>query len=58
MYNAQIIYGNFQKRMDRFHFVIIMCQHYAHCKVCKMDFGPSFSLLDFGPPNHAKILNC
>jgi hypothetical protein len=40
--------------MDRYHFVIIMCQHYAHYKACKMDFMPSFFLLGFGPSNHAK----
>jgi hypothetical protein len=43
-------------KMDRFHLVIIMCQHCAHYKACKMDFGPSFFLSNFGPPNHAKTL--
>jgi len=27
-------------RMDRYHLVIILCQHYAHCKAYKFDFGP------------------
>ncbi len=42
--------------IDRYHHVIIMCQHYAHCKACKMDFGPSYFLPIFGPPNPTKTL--
>jgi hypothetical protein len=53
-YNAQITYGIFLLGMDKYHLVIIMCQHCACYKSCKMDFGPSFFLLDFGPPNHSK----
>jgi len=41
-------------KMDRFHLVIIMCQHCAHYKAYKMDVGPIFFLSSFGPPNHAK----
>ncbi len=40
-------------RMDRYHLVIILCQHYAHCKAYKFDFGPNYFLSCFGPPNHA-----
>jgi len=40
--------------MDRYHPIVIMGQHYAHCKFCKMDFGPSFFLLGLSPPNHVK----
>jgi hypothetical protein len=42
-------------KMDRYHFVIIMCQHCAHYKAYKMDFGPSFFLPDFYPPNVATM---
>ncbi len=34
-------------KMDRYHFFIIMCQHRAHYKACKMDFGPRFFLAIF-----------
>jgi hypothetical protein len=41
-------------RMVKYHPIMIFCQHYAKCKFCKMEFGPSFFMLGFGPPNHAK----
>jgi len=49
----------FHPGMDRYYFVIIMCQHCAHCKTCKMDFGPSFFLSNFGSTQPCQdLVNC
>jgi hypothetical protein len=45
--NSQVTYGNVLLIMDRYHFVIVMCRRCAHCKACKMDFGPSFFFVEF-----------
>jgi len=42
--------------MDRYHLAIIMCQHCAHYKSCKMNFGPSSFLLDLVHPTMPRPL--
>jgi len=42
--------------MDKYHLAIIVCQHCAHYKSCKMNFGPSFFLSDLVHPTMPRPL--